>query len=161
MQLTREHIELAYANGIRNFRNLSLRQLDLSELDLSDCDFSQSDLYNTSFIGSKLDYVYFNFADLAYTKFTNAKYSKLFIHDARFNRTVGIKYATCSFDSYGECGRQLTAIKINGEVTLSCGCFTGSPEDLKTYIKNGYKGIYESRMLAFNFVMAAIDMERP
>jgi hypothetical protein len=55
----------------------------------------------------------------------------------------------------------LTAAVIDGEIRLFCGCFSGSPEDLRNYIADGKPEYRDSRMKALNFVMSCIPEPEP
>ena len=68
----------------------------------------------------------------------------------------GIEYAQVSFNWHGELGRQLSAIKINGDIVLFCGCFKGSETDLIAYIESGDEKYKQSRTVALSTVMSLI-----
>lgn len=166
MEYTRDSIRAAYAQGRRNFNDLDLSRLDLSNLLLRGVDLSNSllrytNLASTSLEGSNLTNTNLFGANLteSYLEATTLG-GNINFNSTLLNSTEGINYATCSFDMHGECGRQLTAVKIGTTIKLFCGCFSGTPESLQEYINSGNRMLYESRMLAFNFVMTAINMGR-
>ena len=75
---------------------------------------------------------------------------------ADLSGAVGIIYAQVSFNWHGELGRQLSAIKIDGDIVLFCGCFKGSVDDLIEYIEGGDEKYKHSRTVALNTVMSLI-----
>ena len=56
----------------------------------------------------------------------------------------------------------LTAIrqKEGEEIRLFCGCFTGSVEELKTYIANGEKRYAKSRTVAMETVLMLLEIKK-
>ena len=75
---------------------------------------------------------------------------------ADLSEAKGIVYAQVSFNWHGERGRQLSAVKIGKEVFLFCGCFKGSEDDLKKYIRDSKEEYIASRTSALNAVMSLI-----
>lgn len=77
---------------------------------------------------------------------------------ANLSGAKGIIYAQVSFNWHGERGRQLSAVKIGEEVFLFCGCFKGSEDDLKKYIRDSKEEYIASRTSALNAVMSLIKI---
>ena len=77
---------------------------------------------------------------------------------ANLSWAKGIIYAQVSFNWHGERGRQLSAVKIGEEVFLFCGCFKGSEDDLKKYIRDSKEEYIASRTSALNAVMSLIKI---
>ena len=80
------------------------------------------------------------------------------LSDANLSEAKGIIYAQVSFNWHGERGRQLSAVKIGEEVFLFCGCFKGSEDDLKKYIRDSKEEYIASRTSALNAVMSLIKI---
>lgn len=104
-------------------------------------------------------------AHLSYTMFRSCYFRENTIKsikafsESSFSRCIGIKYASCSFDSHGECGRILNVLEINKELIFSCGCFLGNKKDLLAYIKNDHTSykVYRTRKLALKTVCKLIN----
>ena len=80
------------------------------------------------------------------------------LSEANLSEAKGIIYAQVSFNWHGERGRQLSAVKIGEEVFLFCGCFKGSEDDLKKYIRDSKEEYIASRTSALNAVMSLIKI---
>ena len=80
------------------------------------------------------------------------------LSEANLSEAKGIIYAQVSFNWHGERGRQLSAVKIGEEVILFCGCFKGSEDDLKKYIRDSKEEYIASRTSALNAVMSLIKI---
>jgi hypothetical protein len=106
-------------------------------------DLTFADLYGANFTG----------ANLSGAKLTNA-----FLSEAILMECEGLDYSSCTFAGHGEYGRQLSLVKINDELVFFCGCFKGSPKELKKYIENGEEKYKKSRTLAMEFCLSAIEM---
>ena len=65
--------------------------------------------------------------------------------------------ASIQFTGHGECGRSLLAVKSEKRILLWCGCFHGTPEDLRAYIDNGPDRLKRTRTLALDTVLALLD----
>jgi uncharacterized protein YjbI with pentapeptide repeats len=71
-----------------------------------------------------------------------------------------IARASVQFSAHGEYGRELTAIRTDAKenpVTLWCGCFMGTPEELRKYIAEGADRYAASRALAMETVLKLLD----
>lgn len=65
----------------------------------------------------------------------------------------GPAYYSISWSGHGEMGRRLHAVEQNGELVFSCGCFSGSEDDLLEYIEQGDKLHAESRLRALEIIL--------
>jgi uncharacterized protein YjbI with pentapeptide repeats len=74
--------------------------------------------------------------------------------EANMSGAAGVKNASCSWTEHGERGRQLLAVRIDGKDVYFCGCFKGSLDNLRDYIKRGDKKHAASRTIAADFVSA-------
>ena len=139
------YANLRYANlrsanlSSANLSSANLRSADLSSANLRSADLSSANLRSANLSSANLRSANLSYADLSYA--------------------VGIQYAQCSFVGHGECGRMLTLIEYKEKLIFFCGCFKGSPEELKQYIKKGKPELAASRNLAMNFCMEAIKMK--
>lgn len=87
-----------------------------------------------------------------------AEKMKANLNGADLSGAKGIKYAQCSFDKHGECGRQLTGVIIDGNIILFCGCFKGTPNELQHYIANGKPELQQSRSIAMEFIIKCLNL---
>ena len=139
-----QSIEEVVINAISSgadLREADLRRADLRRADLRGANLSEADLSEADLIGADLSGADLIGADLS---------------EADLSEAVGIIYAQVSFNWHGELGRQLSAIKIDGDIVLFCGCFKGSVDDLIEYIEGGDEEYKHSRTVALNTVMSLI-----
>ena len=97
-------------------------------------------------------------ANLSGANLRGANLSGADLSEANLSEAKGIIYAQVSFNWHGERGRQLSAVKIGEEVFLFCGCFKGSEDDLKKYIRDSKEEYIASRTSALNAVMSLIKI---
>ena len=71
------------------------------------------------------------------------------------------RFAQVAFSEHGECGRMLSAVvlKKGEEPRLFCGCFTGSIQELRDYIKDGAAHLRKTRTLALNTILSFLAVE--
>ena len=123
--------------------NAILKGANLSGANLSGANLSGADLRG---------------ADLREADLRGADLSEANLSEANLSGAKGIIYAQVSFNWHGERGRQLSAVKIGEEVFLFCGCFKGSEDDLKKYIRDSKEEYIASRTSALNAVMSLIKI---
>lgn len=68
-----------------------------------------------------------------------------------------IRTADIAFSGHGECGRRLIAVRTAKTVYLWCGCFYGTPDDLRKYIEDGATVYKKTRTLALNTVLMLLE----
>ena len=144
-------IKEAVINAILKGANLSWANLswaDLSEANLRWANLSWADLSEANLRG----------ANLSDANLRGANLREANLSDANLSEAKGIIYAQVSFNWHGERGRQLSAVKIGEEVFLFCGCFKGSEDDLKKYIRDSKEKYIASRTSALNAVMSLIKI---
>ena len=129
-----------------NLRGANLRRADLSRAYLSEANLSGANLSGADLRG----------ANLREANLSEANLSGANLSGANLSGAKGVIYAHISFNWHGEIGRQLSAIKIDGDIVLFCGCFKGSVDDLIEYIENGDEKYKQSRTVALNAVMSLI-----
>ena len=114
----------------------------LTGADLRGADLTRADLTGADLRGADLTR-----ADLTDAVLTDGKY---------------LARASVQFSGHGECGRELMAIKTSAKenpVTLWCGCFMGTPEELVRYIAEGGERHRKSRTLAIETVLMLLNYE--
>ena len=149
-------IKEAVINAILKGANLSwadLREADLREANLRWANLSGANLRDANLSGANL-----SGANLSDANLSDANLSEANLSDANLSEAKGIIYAQVSFNWHGERGRQLSAVKIGEEVFLFCGCFKGSEDDLKKYIRDSKEEYIASRTSALNAVMSLIKI---
>ena len=112
-----------------------------------------ADLSRANLSGANL-----RWANLSEANLSEANLSGANLSEANLSGAKGIIYAQVSFNWHGERGRQLSAVKIGEEVFLFCGCFKGSEDDLKKYIRDSKEEYIASRTSALNAVMSLIKI---
>ena len=91
-------------------------------------------------------------ADLTGADLTGAVLTGAVLHES-----IGVQHASCSWSGHGERGRQLLSARIGGEIKFWCGCFSGTREDLQTYINKGREEYKPSRQKALDFVASCFE----
>jgi uncharacterized protein YjbI with pentapeptide repeats len=127
-----------------------LRGADLTGADLTDAVLRGADLTDAVLRGAVLRGADLRGADLTGADLTGAVLS----------RVRGLQYASVTFTGHGELGRMLTATKIGENTRLFCGCFRGSPEDLREWIATRDKAYRPSRRLALRTVLKLLEVPR-
>ena len=139
-----------------NLSEANLSEANLSGADLSGADLSGANLSGANLSGANLSGADLSGADLRRADLSGANLRGAFLSGAFLSEAVGITFAQVSFNWHGEIGRQLSAIKIDGDIVLFCGCFKGSVDDLIEYIEGGDEKYKHSRTVALNTVMSLI-----
>ena len=141
-----------------NLRWANLSWANLSEANLSGANLSDANLSEASLSWANLRAANLSGADLSGANLRGANLSGADLSEANLSEAKGIIYAQVSFNWHGERGRQLSAVKIGEEVFLFCGCFKGSEDDLKKYIRDSKEEYIASRTSALNAVMSLIKI---
>ena len=92
-------------------------------------------------------------ADLRGANLREADLSEADLSEADLSEANGVDCAQLNFSSHGEKGRRITAIKINEEILVICGCFNGTVSELRKYIDKGDESYRKSRILALDTVL--------
>ena len=108
----------------------NLKGADLSGAYLSGANLKGADLSNAN-----LSYAYLSGADLSGADLKGAKI---------------VSVAQISFTGHGECGRTLIAIQTETAIYICCGCFAGSPDELRAWIIGDEKRLAKTRTLALD-----------
>jgi len=175
-KFTRYHIELAYANGVRDFSELKLTEVNLTGVNLTGVNLKGANLSWTNLTGADLTGAELSWANLSWTNlnWANLSWANLSwailigaeligasltgasLIGANLSLAKGIRYAQCSFSGHGERGRQLLLVEIDNQLIFFCGCFSGSRLDLAHYIERGDSRYKESRNAAKDFLLSVI-----
>jgi hypothetical protein len=148
-----------------DLRSADLRSADLSDADLSDANMRSADLRRADLSGACLNGANMNGADLrcadlsgAYlsganlrsTDLRSADLSGAYLNGANMNGANIVSVAQISFTGHGQCGRTLIAIQTEKEIHIRCGCFYGSPDELRAWIAGDEKQWAKTRTLALD-----------
>ena len=126
-----------------NLRGVNLREANLREADLRGANLREADLSGADLRGANL-----READLSGANLRGAD-----LRWADLSEVNGVDCAQLNFSSHGEKGRRITAIKINEEILVICGCFNGTVSELRKYIDKGAESYRKSRILALDTVL--------
>ena len=150
MEIKRITGELIFSDNSQSIKEAVINAI-LKGADLSGANLSGANLSGANLSGADLSW-----ADLSWADLSGANLSGANLSGADLSGADGIIYAQVSFNWHGERGRQLSAIKINGDIVLFCGCFKGSETDLMAYIERGDEKYKQSRTVALSTVMSLI-----
>lgn len=153
----------AYASGRRDFSRADLSRADLRGADLSGAnlrraslycaDLSGADLSDASLCcanlrGANLRGASLYCADLSDASLRDANLRSANLRSANLSACLGLVWASVGFASHGERGRALLGVVVDGADVYFCGCFRGSLDELRAYIREGAPQLAESRELA-------------
>lgn len=130
-----------------NLRSANLCGADLYGANLCGANLRGADLYGANLCGANLCG-----ADLCDANLCGAKLYGARLRDAEITAT-----AVVAFTGHGQCGRQLLAVRAGDSVLLWCGCFHGTPEDLRAYIAGDEPRYRKTRTIALDTVLALLD----
>jgi hypothetical protein len=160
----------AWATGEDGGRRADLSGADLSGANLSRADLSGANLSGAALSGADLRWANLRWADLSGADLSGAALSGADLSGADFSRadlsganlsganlasSTGLPFADCAWSGHGERGRRLLAVKLPDGVWLFCGCFKGSVEDLRSFIKR-QPALAASRTKALEFVLSCL-----
>jgi len=125
-------LEIIFEDDSKTFKETVANAI-LSKIDLRGSNLRGSDLRESNLSGS----------DISGSNLSGSK---------------GLKYAQMSFDGFGEVGRLITLADVNrdGNPIFFCGCFSGTNEELISYIESGNVNLKESRHFARKTLLEAI-----
>jgi hypothetical protein len=118
-----------------NLIGASLSGASLIDANLSGANLSGANLVDANLIGASLSGASLSGASLIDANLRGAKISRV---------------AQLSFTGHGQCGRTLTAIQTEKEIHILCGCFSGSPDELRAWIAGDEKRFAKTRTLALD-----------
>ena len=139
-----------------NLQNANLQGANLQNANLQNANLWDANLWGANLQGANLWDANLWGANLWDANLQNANLQGANLQNANLSCTAGIVYATCSFTGFGECGRTISGVVIDGDVRFFCGCFIGSKKELLSYIREGDEGLKKSRMKAYRFIMSCI-----
>lgn len=118
----------------------------------------QANLYRANLSWADLYEANLRGADIYEANLCGANLSEADLSGANLQEVRGLIFADCCWTGHGEKGRRLIGIKTEkGEITLYCGCFIGSKEELAWYISDGDEIHRESRTKAMEFVLSCLQ----
>ena len=123
----------------------NLSGANLSGANLSGANLSDANLIGANLIGANLSGANLNGANLRVAILSGAN-----LNGANLNGAKNISVAQLSFTEHGKCGRTLTAIQTEKEIHILCGCFCGSPDELRAWIAGDEKRFAKTRTLALD-----------
>lgn len=137
--------------------NANLTGANLMGADLRGADLMRADLMRADLSGANLTGANLTGANLRGANLRSANFESVLLDntDRGIGAITGI--ASVTFNGHGECGRQLTAAKIDGEIRMWCGCFVGSSDDLQVFIDNDEPRYRKTRTLAMRTVLELLD----
>ena len=177
----RDKLQEILAEHDRWLRGIGGTHADLRDADLRDADLRGADLRDADLRGAVLTHAVLTHADLRDAVLTGADLTGADLRhavltgadlrgavlrgaDMRGADLTGGKFLSRSavqFTGHGECGRELSAIKTDAQdnpITMWCGCFVGTPEELHKYIADGDEKYRRTRTLAMETVLMLLDV---
>ena len=117
---------------------------NLSGATLSRADLFRADLFRANLSGATLFRANLSGATLSGANLTRADLTRA-VHN----------WAQVAWKGHGECGRMLTAVQLkkDDKIMFFCGCFTGSEEELREYIRSGKETYAASRTKALHVLL--------
>ena len=145
-----------------DLRSADLRSADLTSAilrgaDLTGADLRSADLRSAVLRSAYLTGAYLTGAVLTGSDLTGSDLTGAVLTGAVLHESIGVQHASCSWSGHGERGRQLLSARIGGEIKFWCGCFSGTREDLQTYINKGREEYKPSRQKALDFVASCFE----
>jgi uncharacterized protein YjbI with pentapeptide repeats len=135
----RDAVIEAVASGA-NLSYANLNGANLSDSNLIRADLYGADLYGANLYGANLISADLNGADL----------NGADLNGADLNGSKIVSVAQISFTGHGQCGRTLIAIQTETAIYICCGCFAGSPDELRAWIIGDEKRLAKTRTLALD-----------
>jgi hypothetical protein len=145
----RDAVIEAVAGGA-DLSDADLRSADLSGVDLSGANLRSTDLRSADLRCADLSGVDLSGADLSSTDLRSADLRCADLSGANMNGANIVSVAQISFTGHGQCGRTLIAIQTEKEIHIHCGCFYGSPDELRAWIAGDEKQWAKTRTLALD-----------
>ena len=150
---------LLWRKGLPGGERADLARANLAGADLARANLARANLARAYLAGADLAGANLAGAYLAGAYLAGANLADANLADANLAQARGITYSQVAFSGHGECGRLLSAVKLDGEWKLFCGCFKGTFDDLDAYIRDGKAEHRESRTLARNVLRTLCDHE--
>jgi uncharacterized protein YjbI with pentapeptide repeats len=139
-----------------NLSGANLSGANLSGANLSGADLSWANLSGANLSGANL-----SGADLSWANLSRANLSGANLSGAKINNEEVSSWASVQFSGHGQCGRTLLAIKAGETTHLRCGCFSGSPADLRGFIAGDDARFRKTRTLALRCVLLLLNAKNP
>ncbi len=120
-------------------------RLDGARLDGASLDGAR--LVGASLVGASLDGASLDGASLDGAR----------LDEASLDGAQILSVAQVRFTGHGQCGRTLLAVKHEKGIHLWCGCFSGTPDELRAFIANDQERLRKTRTLALDTMLALLD----
>jgi uncharacterized protein YjbI with pentapeptide repeats len=153
------YLQRAYLRGA-DLRGAYLQGADLQGADLQGADLQGACLRGAYLRGAYLRGAYLRGADLRGADLQGAGLQGADLQGAKYDGHGIMSIASVAFTGHGERGRTLVGIRHTGGIVLRCGCFNGSPDDLRAYIANGAEKYRPSRTAALEAMLTILAIER-
>jgi hypothetical protein len=150
------YVNLSYASlSGANLSGANLSYANLSHVNLSHANLSgayliSAELNGADLSGASLSYAYLSGANMSYANMSHANLSGAYLNGADLKGAKIVSVAQISFTGHGECGRTLIAIQTETAIYICCGCFAGSPDELRAWIIGDEKRLAKTRTLALD-----------
>jgi len=155
--------DLTHANlRDANLSGSSLCGANLIHANLTHADLRDANLSGSSLCGADLIYADLIHANLTRANLRGADLTRSDLRHTNLRHTnlcgTGIKYVSVGFSGHGECGRTLLLVDVPGEgLVFFCGCFRGSPSELRDFAAKGQAEYRASRTRAMDICLELID----
>ena len=120
---------------------------DLRYANLSGADLRYANLSGANLSGADLRYANLSDANLRYANLRDA-----YLGGAKITATAAVV-----FTGHGQCGRQLLAVRAGESILLWCGCFHGTPDELRAFIAGDEPCYRKTRTLALDTALMLLD----
>ena len=162
LDLHKKWLEGETGGALADLTGADLRSALLTGSDLTGADLTSAILRGAILRGADLTGADLRSADLRRAilrsaDLTGADLTGAVLTGAVLHESIGVQHASCSWSGHGERGRQLLSARIGGEIKFWCGCFSGTREDLQTYINKGREEYKPSRQKALDFVASCFE----
>jgi hypothetical protein len=143
-----------------NLMEANLTWANLTWVNLMEANLTRANLTRANLTRANLARAILTDANLTDANLTDADLTRANLTRAKTDDGEYAGHAACYFDGHGQCGRQLLAVQFGKVITLYCGCFKGTPAELKAFIAGGPAEYRKSRTLALTFVLAALKLSK-
>lgn len=123
-------------------QNISMENVNLRDADLKRCPLDNAMLKDADLRGAALLCATFKDADLRGVMLNSRDLFGAKLEEAITDWGVVKRCAHLYFTDHGTCGRPVTGMLMQGreaKIIIRCGCFTGSPKELKDFIAQDLK----------------------
>jgi hypothetical protein len=156
-----EKLKEVLSEHVKWIRGADLRDADLPGANLRGADLRGADLRGANLRGANLSDADLSGADLSGADLSGADLRGADLRGADLSGGKFVARSTVQFSAHGEMGRELSAIKTDAKenaITLYCGCFTGTTEELRDFITKGKEKYARTRTLALDTALMLLEV---